>query len=122
MVSIKYVLIVLRADDEGEGGTFAIYSLLSRYVRQANHLPPLKDRSADLRQANIVRRDPREERSIKMERATTNELEPASRSARTFIEKSGVVKTILKIVGVLGVSLVMSGKTFLAVPIFVARC
>ncbi|KAL8712461.1 MAG: hypothetical protein Q9220_003309 [cf. Caloplaca sp. 1 TL-2023] len=35
MVSIKYVLIVLRADDEGEGGTFAIYSLLSRYVRPA---------------------------------------------------------------------------------------
>lgn len=33
MVSIKYVLIVLRADDEGEGGTFAVYSLLSRYVR-----------------------------------------------------------------------------------------
>jgi hypothetical protein len=33
MVSIKYVLIVLRADDEGEGGTFALYSLLSRYVR-----------------------------------------------------------------------------------------
>ncbi|KAL8899905.1 MAG: hypothetical protein Q9192_001347 [Flavoplaca navasiana] len=32
MVSIKYVLIVLHADDEGEGGTFAIYSLLSRYV------------------------------------------------------------------------------------------
>ena len=32
MVSVKYVLIVLRADDEGEGGTFAIYSLLSRYV------------------------------------------------------------------------------------------
>lgn len=33
MVSVKYVVIVLRADDEGEGGTFAIYSLLSRYVR-----------------------------------------------------------------------------------------
>ena len=32
MVSIKYVIIVLQADDEGEGGTFAIYSLLSRYV------------------------------------------------------------------------------------------
>ena len=32
IVSIKYVLIVLRADDEGEGGTFAVYSLLSRYV------------------------------------------------------------------------------------------
>ena len=33
MVSVKYVFIVLRADGEGEGGTFAVYSLLSRYVR-----------------------------------------------------------------------------------------
>ncbi|CAG8565674.1 6782_t:CDS:2 [Diversispora eburnea] len=27
----KYVFIILRADDNGEGGTFALYSLLSRY-------------------------------------------------------------------------------------------
>ncbi len=32
IVTVKYVFIVLCADDEGEGGTFAIYSLLSRYV------------------------------------------------------------------------------------------
>lgn len=32
MVSVKYIAIVLRADDEGEGGTFAVYSLLSRFV------------------------------------------------------------------------------------------
>ena len=32
MVSIKYMFIVLRADDEGEGGTFALFTLLSRYV------------------------------------------------------------------------------------------
>jgi KUP system potassium uptake protein len=32
MVSIKYVLIVLWAHDEGKGGAFALYSLLSRYV------------------------------------------------------------------------------------------
>jgi len=32
IVSVKYILIVLLADDEGEGGTFAVYSLLSRYV------------------------------------------------------------------------------------------
>ena len=32
MVSVKYITIVLRADDEGEGGTFAVYSLLSRFV------------------------------------------------------------------------------------------
>ena len=34
MVSVKYFLIILRADDEGEGGTFALFSLLSRYVRR----------------------------------------------------------------------------------------
>lgn len=33
MVTVKYVLIVLWANDEGEGGTFAVYSLLSRYVK-----------------------------------------------------------------------------------------
>lgn len=32
MVTLKYVLIVLRADNEGEGGTFSCYSLLTRYV------------------------------------------------------------------------------------------
>lgn len=32
MVTVKYVLIVLRADNEGEGGTFSCYSLLTRYV------------------------------------------------------------------------------------------
>ncbi len=30
MVLVKYVLIVLRADDNGEGGTFALYSRLCR--------------------------------------------------------------------------------------------
>uniref|UniRef100_A0A2P2IX36 Potassium transporter 8 n=1 Tax=Rhizophora mucronata TaxID=61149 RepID=A0A2P2IX36_RHIMU len=30
---VKYVFIVLRADDNGEGGTFALYSLLCRHVR-----------------------------------------------------------------------------------------
>ncbi|XVF72576.1 hypothetical protein PTKIN_Ptkin12aG0132000 [Pterospermum kingtungense] len=30
---IKYVLIVLRANDNGQGGTFALYSLICRYAR-----------------------------------------------------------------------------------------
>ncbi|KAG9160516.1 hypothetical protein Leryth_019475 [Lithospermum erythrorhizon] len=30
---LKYVIIVLRADDNGEGGTFALYSLLCRHAR-----------------------------------------------------------------------------------------
>jgi KUP system potassium uptake protein len=32
IVTVKYVFLVLRADDNGEGGTFALFSLLSRYV------------------------------------------------------------------------------------------
>ncbi|KAL8513460.1 hypothetical protein ACS0TY_012791 [Phlomoides rotata] len=30
---VKYVLIVLRANDNGEGGTFALYSLICRYAK-----------------------------------------------------------------------------------------
>ncbi|XP_022740293.1 potassium transporter 8-like [Durio zibethinus] len=33
MPLVKYVFIVLRADDNGEGGTFALYSLLCRHAR-----------------------------------------------------------------------------------------
>ena len=44
-----------------------------------------------------------------MERVKTNELNPSSKSARNFMERSAFMKALLKIVGVLGVSLVMSG-------------
>lgn len=108
MVSIKYVLIVLRADDEGEGGTFAMYSLLSRYV-MSHTKSSLILMLLMLGQANIVRRDPREEMVIRLQRVKSSELDPTSQSARSFIENSTFVKTVLKIVGVLGVSLVMSG-------------
>ncbi|KAB2064549.1 hypothetical protein ES319_A09G027300v1 [Gossypium barbadense] len=33
MPLLKYVFIVLKADDNGEGGTFALYSLLCRHAR-----------------------------------------------------------------------------------------
>ncbi|KAI9709221.1 MAG: hypothetical protein M1812_007744 [Candelaria pacifica] len=89
MVTVKYMLIILRADDEGEGGTFACFSLLSRY-------------------ANIIRRDPREASMVKMERWKTSELKPSSRSIRTSLENSHAAKTILRFLGVLGVALVMS--------------
>jgi KUP system potassium uptake protein len=36
MVTVKYVLVILHADNEGEGGTFSTYSLLSRYVSTLN--------------------------------------------------------------------------------------
>lgn len=39
MVTVKYVLIILRADNNGEGGTFSTYSLLSRYVSKVLQFP-----------------------------------------------------------------------------------
>ncbi|KAK9384330.1 potassium transporter, partial [Lipomyces mesembrius] len=89
MVTVKYMFIVLRADDDGEGGTFALYSLLARY-------------------ANIVRRDPNIAGTVKMERYLTSEMKPAGKSIRSFIEHSRIAQTALKVIGVLGVSLVMA--------------
>jgi len=89
MVSIKYIFIVMAADDDGEGGTFALYSLLARW-------------------AHIVRRDPNISGTVKMERHLTNELKPINRGVRDFLEKSKAAQVVLKILGVLGVSMVMS--------------
>lgn len=44
---LKYVFIVLRADDNGEGGTFALYSLLCRHAR-VNFLPSSQVADEDL--------------------------------------------------------------------------
>ncbi|KUI66796.1 Potassium transporter 5 [Cytospora mali] len=89
MVTFKYVLIVLRADNEGEGGTFSCYSLLTRY-------------------ANITERDPREQQLVHMERHLTGNLRPANRGIRDALEKSKFFRGLLKTIGVLAVSMVLS--------------
>ena len=62
MVTVKYVLIVIRADNDGEGGTFSTYSLLSRYVCTSN---PFTEQLTKRFQANIANRDPREATMIR---------------------------------------------------------
>ncbi|KAI8958455.1 potassium transporter [Daldinia sp. FL1419] len=89
MVTLKYVLIVLRADNQGEGGTFSCYSLLTRY-------------------ANITDRDPREARLVKMERHETDDMRPSNRTLRSAIEKNTFLRGLLKTVGVLAVSMVIA--------------
>ncbi|KAI9816046.1 MAG: hypothetical protein M1827_002038 [Pycnora praestabilis] len=89
VVSVKYVLIVLFADDEGEGGTFALYSLISRY-------------------ANIIQRDPKEASLIKLKRYRSDEMKPSTKSFRAVLENSKVAKIALKFFAVLGVSLIMA--------------
>ncbi|KAI0854295.1 potassium transporter [Daldinia vernicosa] len=89
MVTLKYVLIVLHADNQGEGGTFSCYSLLTRY-------------------ANITDRDPREARLVKMERHETDDMRPSNRTLRSTIEKNTFLRGLLKTTGVLAVSMVIA--------------
>lgn len=90
MVSIKYVCIVLAADDDGEGGTFALYSLLARY-------------------SNIVRKDPNVGMgTAKLERYLTDDLKPMNNGVRNFIENSAIARAALRTLGVLGVAMVMA--------------
>ncbi|KAK3393350.1 potassium transporter-domain-containing protein [Podospora didyma] len=89
IVTLKYVFIILNADNEGEGGTFSCYSLLTRY-------------------ANITNRDPREEVTVRMERHLTQDLRTPNRFLRVKLEKSKFTHTLLKTIGVLAVSMVMA--------------
>ncbi len=93
MVTVKYILIVLSADDDGEGGTFALYTLLARY-------------------ANIVRRDPNVMGTVQIERHLTGDLKPAAKNLRSFIEHNAIARNALKVVGVLGVTMVMAGMLY----------
>lgn len=89
IVTVKYCFIVLRADDDGQGGTFAIYSLLARF-------------------AHIVDTDPNVAATIQLERHDTDKMEPVGRWFRRFIENSSTCKFILKLIGVVGVSMVLA--------------
>lgn len=87
--TLKYCFIVLNADNEGEGGTFSCYSLLSRY-------------------ANITHRDPKEEPLVKLERYRTQDLPASNVQVRNIVERSKFLKGALRAMGVFAVSMVMS--------------
>lgn len=89
IVTVKYIIIVLRADDEGEGGTFAIYNLLARF-------------------SNIVKQDPSSNTLVKMERYNTNDLGKPNRGVRRWLENSHISHAFLKVLSVFGVSLIMA--------------
>ncbi|KAL2799667.1 potassium transporter-domain-containing protein [Aspergillus keveii] len=89
MVTVKYVLVILYADNGGEGGTFSMYSLLSRYM-------------------NITNRDPREASLVQMKRHPTMDLERTSKYARYRLESSPFAKRLLQVMGVLAVTMVIA--------------
>ncbi|MCO5576890.1 hypothetical protein L7F22_030711 [Adiantum nelumboides] len=86
----KYACFVLKADDNGEGGTFALYSLLCRHAN-LSHLPNLQDSDEEL---------------------TTYRLESFSKrnqgkSLKSFLEKHPYLRSVLLIVVLLGTCMVI---------------
>ena len=55
-----------------------------------------------------MERDPRAKTTVKLERYRTNDMKPANRSVRSAMENSRVASAALKILAVLGVSLIMA--------------
>ncbi|KAK8066057.1 hypothetical protein PG997_012804 [Apiospora hydei] len=87
IVTIKYCFIVLSANDDGHGGTFALYSLLARSMK-------------------IMQQDPHNMRRATGSSHQTNKS--ASQRLRNFLEGSSTAKSTLQTIGVLGVSLVIA--------------
>ncbi|GAM91409.1 hypothetical protein ANO11243_094590 [Dothideomycetidae sp. 11243] len=89
MVTVKYILCILYFDNDGEGGSFSTYSLLSRYL-------------------NITNRDPREATMVRMERIKSGELNKGAESMRRRLENSRLAKRGLQVVGILAVTAIIA--------------
>ncbi|KAG2653723.1 hypothetical protein PVAP13_1NG404300 [Panicum virgatum] len=101
---VKYVLIVLRADDGGEGGTFALYSLICRHVR-AGLLPGGGTRDELMEEEKVTGR---------------HGERPVSR-VRAVLEKYRVLQRLLLLFALLGTCMVIGdGVLTPAVSVFSA--
>ena len=68
----------------------------------------MKPLNSDILQINITNRDPREASLVEMRRYRSGDLESAGRHMRHGIERSKFIRALLKVIGVLAVSMVMS--------------
>lgn len=64
--------------------------------------------TTNLYEANITARDPREEALVHMERHQTGNLRPSNLGVRSLMERSPFFRGLLKTIGVLAVSMVLS--------------
>ncbi|KAL5983847.1 Potassium transporter 5 [Asimina triloba] len=88
---IKYVLIVLHANDQGDGGTFALYSLICRYAK-VNLIP---SQQAEDRELSHYQLDLPSRRQIRASRV------------KSALENSHFAKYALLLLTMLGTSMVM---------------
>lgn len=87
----KYVFIVLKANDNGEGGSFALYSLICRYAK-VNRLPNQQRADEDISSFRLKLPTPELERAIKI---------------KEILEKNSLSKTLLLLLVLMGTSMII---------------
>ncbi|KAF0914829.1 hypothetical protein E2562_031932 [Oryza meyeriana var. granulata] len=87
----KYVFIVLKANDNGEGGTFALYSLICRYAK-VSLLPNQQRVDEDISSFRLKLPSPELERAL---------------SVKECLEKNPLFKNILLFLVLMGTSMVI---------------
>uniref|UniRef100_A0A5B6YFP4 Potassium transporter n=1 Tax=Davidia involucrata TaxID=16924 RepID=A0A5B6YFP4_DAVIN len=105
---LKYVFIVLKADDNGEGGTFAMYSLLCRHARVSS-LPncQLADEELSTYKKNMKNRTP--------------EPSNVGSSLKSTLERHRVLQKCLLVLALLGACMVIGdGVLTPAISVFSA--
>uniref|UniRef100_A0A803LJ60 Potassium transporter n=1 Tax=Chenopodium quinoa TaxID=63459 RepID=A0A803LJ60_CHEQI len=87
----KYVFVVLKANDNGEGGTFALYSLISRYAK-VNKLPNQQQADQQISSYRLKLPTPELERALYI---------------KEILEKNAFMKTLLLFLVLTGTSLII---------------
>ncbi|KAG5050706.1 hypothetical protein JHK87_002904 [Glycine soja] len=104
---LKYVFVVLKADDNGEGGTFALYSLLCRHAKVSS-LPNYQVADEELQEYK------------KDSRGAAPETSFAARLSSTF-EKHEVLQRVLLVLALIGTCMVIGDGIFTpAISVFSA--
>ncbi|WVZ85469.1 hypothetical protein U9M48_032392 [Paspalum notatum var. saurae] len=104
---IKYVFIVLYANDNGDGGTFALYSLISRYAK-VSMIP--NQQADDAMVSNYA-----------LETVSSSSMSRAQWMKR-MLESSKVAKVAIFLLTILGTSMVISdGVLTPAISVLVAQ-
>eukprot|EP01018_Ginkgo_biloba_P006159 Gb_11417 [translate_table: standard] len=88
---IKYAFIVLQANDNGEGGTFALYSLICRYAK-VSLLPNQEPSDAHISSFKLKLPTPELERSLRIKES---------------LEKHSILKTLLLLLVLAGASMLI---------------
>ncbi|KAE8695628.1 Potassium transporter 10 [Hibiscus syriacus] len=107
MPLLKYVFIVLRADDNGEGGTFALYSLLCRHARVSS-LPNCQLADEELSE-------------YKKDGMASNNRSLLGSSLKSTLEKHKILQRLLLVLALIGTCMVIGdGVLTPAISVFSA--